>query len=71
MELISVGSGNGKLEREYIIKYQKTIICVDPDWQSFLSEGLTRPFWFPQYNNVPELLEYEPDWKNNCVLILN
>jgi hypothetical protein len=70
-ESISVGSGNGILEHEYANKYFKNILCIDPNWNSFLSEGLTKPFMKPDFKDVIEILFYRPEVVGNCVLILN
>ena len=70
-EPISVGSGNGILEHEYANEHFVNILCIDPNWQSFLSEELKKPFMKPEYRYVTDMVIHKQEFVGNCVLILN
>jgi hypothetical protein len=69
---VSIGSGNGLLEHEFVTKYPTLdIICVDPNPLEFISDELAKPFKVPTFKRAEELLSRDLTIQNNCVLLLN
>ena len=67
LQVISVGSGDGFVERLLEKDHSKEIICVDPiKYNKDPEEYKTSTF-----NDVDHLLTTSPTYKNNCMLFLN
>lgn len=66
---ISVGSGNGSVEKE--LKPDESIVCVDPEPFSFQETNPSHPTQNPQYDNIDNLLEERKELTDNCNLFLN
>lgn len=67
--IISVGSGNGVLEKHITNTIHKHVICVDP-----LVEDYNYPQYGminPDYSIVAYLLIAQPELVGNCILLLN
>ncbi len=54
-EIISVGSGNGTVEKHLENKYNQFITCVDPDPHSF-QKSTTMPMPMPMHTPMPMLM---------------
>jgi hypothetical protein len=70
-QIISVGSGNGVQEHYLSVVLKRSIICVDPDPESFEPYPDTGFFQIPDYDDVKLLIKFKPELINNCILFLN
>lgn len=71
--IISVGSGNGVVER-MLAEKKKKVICIDPAFNEWLSvpDGLINTIAMqPNYLNVDEALKQEPLIMRHATLFLN
>lgn len=69
LKLISVGSGNGVIEKNLEQKFEIEIICIDPTplaWSLSIEENK-----LPQYKTTNELINCNNNLINNCNLIIN
>jgi hypothetical protein len=66
--IVSIGSGNGHIERLLEHEIGLDIICVDPVKVSHENEVLYKT---SQYDGVDELLSSRPELKSNCVTFIN
>lgn len=64
---VSVGCGNCAVESLVKVDW----LLADPDPLSYASDGLDKPFLDVQYKDVNELLQANPEIKNDCLLFLN
>lgn len=70
--IISVGSGSAFFEYQYVSKYCKEIICIDPapfSWS--YNKTLKKSFIEPKYPTTEVLIENDNTVIGNCILILN
>jgi hypothetical protein len=67
-DIISVGSGNGKLEKYLIENGYPNIICIDPKVFSHNKEKIL--YIEPKYDNVDEMISKNPNVVNNCFLMI-
>lgn len=69
--VVSVGSGNGLLERILydcylsIFGLKLEVICVDPNPLSFASRGLSETFFEPSFPRVSDLVNSRPELVGN------
>jgi hypothetical protein len=71
ISIVSVGSGNGVLERQISNELKTDIICVDPDPESYEKYPTNMSLaMIPQYNNVVSLIKSKPDLIGNCILLI-
>jgi len=68
--LVSVGSGNGRLEAG-LIAMGVNVVCIEPQWNDFGSEGLEAPFVEPAFRTVADYVIHNPEIVGNVVLLLN
>lgn len=66
--VVSVGSGNGVVERKLNDDLEIKVICVDPEPNRYLS--CADPM-LPDYPSVPALVAARPEIQGNCILLLN
>lgn len=73
LPIISVGSGQGQVERElcdvWYDSENRTLICVDPSPDSFpgpiFNQGMK-----PHYKTIDEAILAHPEYIQNCVLLM-
>jgi hypothetical protein len=66
--IISVGSGNGKLEKYLIENDYPNIICIDP---KVFSHNVDKILHIkPEYDNVDEIIVKKPEVVGNCFLMI-
>lgn len=66
IRFISVGSGNGKIEHQILLKTGIDIICVDPNPMSWCKDKTL--YKAPEYSYIQELNE---SFIGNCILFIN
>lgn len=66
--IVSIGSGNGHVERHMEIVFGKPICCVDPNQIPNQNQDLYKT---SEYLNVHDLLNVMPNLKNNSTLFIN
>lgn len=66
-QIISVGSGTGRIEKMLMDNGVSDIICVDPDPQSFDNTEIVIK---PHYSTVNQLIIKHPELVGNCSLML-
>lgn len=70
--IISIGSGLGSIEAYFEEKLARSIICVDPNPNSFqLSDTILTKTHPPDYPTHLEVLKNHPEWMGNCNLFIN
>jgi hypothetical protein len=69
LEIVSVGSGNGIIEKNIEEKFNIKMICIDPTpllWSLSTDENR-----LPDYDTTSDLLKERNKLKNNCNLLIN
>lgn len=69
LPIISVGSGNGVIEREIEKAFDIQMICVDPDPLSWSIE--TPGYRPPEYATIDDLILDRPELIENCNMFIN
>jgi hypothetical protein len=67
-DIVSVGSGNGKLEKYLIENGYPNIICIDP---KVFSHNIEKVLHIkPEYDNVDEIISKRPEIVGDCFLMI-
>lgn len=67
-QVVSIGSGNGHVERHIENEFETEILCVDPNHVKNTNINLYKT---STYDNISHLLETRSDLIGNCTLFIN